>query len=54
MWVQFLITLLIVTFAGYIIYKNLKGISAGDCGCGNCGAKQKKQSLLEKLIKSIQ
>jgi len=42
MWVQIVITILIVAFAGYIIYRNLKVISSGDCGCGNCGVRQKK------------
>lgn len=42
MWIEILITLLIVVFAGYIIYKNLRTISTGDCGCGNCSSKRKK------------
>ena len=44
MRIQIFITLLIVAFAGYIIYKNLKVMSSGDCGCENCGAKQKKSN----------
>ena len=42
MWIEILITLMIVAFAGYIIYKNLKTTSTGNCGCGNCSTKQKK------------
>ena len=42
MWIQICITILIVAFVGYILYKNLKAMFRGDCGCGNCGSKKKR------------
>jgi len=49
MWIQICITLLIFAFVGYSIYKNLKAMSRGDCGCGNCGSKKKKSNQQTNL-----
>ena len=42
MWIEMFITLLIVAFAVYILYKNLKTTSKGNCGCGKCSPKHKR------------
>ncbi|MDB1954434.1 FeoB-associated Cys-rich membrane protein [Clostridium tertium] len=33
---EVLITLIIVAFAGYTIYKNVRKSSKGECNCGSC------------------
>ena len=46
MWIEILVTLMIVAFAGYVIYKKLKTTSTGNCGCGNCSTNQKNKNSL--------
>ncbi|MGL4772341.1 MAG: FeoB-associated Cys-rich membrane protein [Clostridium sp.] len=36
---ELIITLCIVGFAGFIIYKNVKKSSSGECNCSSCHAK---------------
>lgn len=33
---EFVITLIIVGFSAFILYKNLNKSSKGDCSCGTC------------------
>jgi hypothetical protein len=40
--IEILFTVAIIGFAAYIIYKNFRKKSAGECGCGNCSKSKKK------------
>lgn len=41
---EIFITIVIIGFAAYIIYKNFGKKEAGGCGCGNCNKSKRKFS----------
>ncbi|EKQ54440.1 MULTISPECIES: type II secretion system protein [unclassified Clostridium] len=40
--IEILVTIVIVGFAGYVIFKSLRNSSKGKCNCGCDGCKAKK------------
>ncbi len=43
--IEILITIIIISFAGFIIFKSLKNSSKGKCNCGCKGCKSEKICL---------
>ena len=38
MWLEILITLILIALAAFILYKNVKKKASGGCDCGTCSA----------------
>ena len=36
MWLEIIITLILVVSAGFMLYKNIKKKASGNCNCGSC------------------